>query len=327
MEVGHDIGYGVIQTLNGQYAVTGSTGSFGNGNSDVYLAFVDMGWSAQLSDSGFVIAGYTNSFGSGGYDVLVVRTDKTGNLIWQKAFGGLDWDFGNCVKASATGDSLIIAGTTYSFGYGKSDGYILKIGINGNLGWQKTYGGPEDDEFKSFVLTYNNQYAFAGSTKSLGDVKGDAWLLKTGLAGDSILSLKYGSGNKNQFFNDIKENPNNNNFHLCGGYDSLGVDSSWAMIVVLNQNGVSQSSFIHSYHEQNDEQYLTNCHFRGDEFYYIRKSIKSPFDQREEPMVSIFANNIYLVATKYGSFDPDQIYCLSKNKRQGIHRCWLYKRI
>ena len=33
---GHDIGYGVIQTLNGQYAVTGSTGSFGNGNTDAY---------------------------------------------------------------------------------------------------------------------------------------------------------------------------------------------------------------------------------------------------------------------------------------------------
>ena len=38
---GHDIGYGVLQTLNGQYAVTGSTGSFGNGNSDAYLALVD----------------------------------------------------------------------------------------------------------------------------------------------------------------------------------------------------------------------------------------------------------------------------------------------
>ncbi|HRD38687.1 MAG TPA: hypothetical protein PLC65_08650, partial [Bacteroidia bacterium] len=42
---GHDIGYGVVQTLNGQYAVTGSTSSFGNGNTDVYLALVDsMGW-------------------------------------------------------------------------------------------------------------------------------------------------------------------------------------------------------------------------------------------------------------------------------------------
>jgi hypothetical protein len=333
---GHDIGYGVIQTLNGQYAVTGSTGSFGAGNSDVYLAFVDsMGWVRweksyggfnndvgrsiiQLADSGFVIAGYTNSFGSGGYDVLVVRTDKSGNLIWQKSYGGLDWDFGYCVKTCPTGDSLIVAGSTYSYGYGKMDGYILKLDLNGNLQWQDTYGGAEDDEFKSFVLTYNNQYAFAGTTKSMGDVKGDAWLVKTGLAGDSIFSLKYGTGNKKQFFNDIKENPNNNNLHLCGGYDSLGVDSTWAMILILDPNGGYKFSFIHSYHEQNDEQYLTNAHTRGNYFYYIRKSIKSSTDHREEAMVAFFEDDLYNGATKYGSLDDDQIYCISKTKDKGF---------
>ena len=332
---GHDIGYGVIQTLNGQYAVTGSTGSFGNGNSDVYLAFVDsMGWVRweksyggvnndigrsiiQLADSGFVIAGYSNSMGNGGYDVFVVRTDKNGNLIWQKTYGGLDWDFGYEVKTSPGGDSLIVAGSTYSFGYGKLDGYILKLDLNGNKQWQKTYGGPEDDEFKSFVRTYNNQYAFAGTTKSMGDVKGDAWLVKTGLAGDSVFSYKYGTSNKKQFINQINENPYTNNFHVCGGYDSLGVDSSWAMILILNQNGALQSNFIHSYHEQNDEQYLANVHFRGNEFFYIRKSIKSNSDHREEPMISIFDNEVYVATTKYGSLDDDQLYCISKTKEKG----------
>ncbi len=333
---GHDVGYGVIQTLNGQYAVTGSTGSFGMGNTDAYLAFVDsMGWVRweksyggfnndigrsiiQLPDSGFVITGYTNSFGNGGYDVLVVRTDKVGNLIWQKAFGGLDWDFGYCVKATSGNDSLIVAGTTSSFGYGKNDGYILKLDLNGNLQWQDTYGGAEDDEFKSFTLTYNNQYAFAGTTKSMGNIKGNAWLVKTGLAGDSIFSLKYGTGNKKQFFNDIKENPGNNNFHLCGGYDSLGVDSTWAMILILDSNGGNKFNFIHSYHEQKDEQYLTNAHSKGNYFHYIRKSIKSSSDHREEALVSLFEDHLYNGATKYGSFDDDQIYCISKTKDKGF---------
>ncbi len=193
---GHDIGYSVIQTLNGHYAVTGSTGSFGNGNSDVYLAFVDsMGWVRweksyggfnndigksiiQLADSGFVIAGYTNSFGAGGYDMLVVRTDKAGTLIWQKTFGGLDWDFGNCVIEASNG-GFIICGHTYSFGYGKSDGYLVKLDINGNYQWQKTYGGNEDDNFKSIIETYNNLFTVVGATGSYGDLDGDAWLFKT----------------------------------------------------------------------------------------------------------------------------------------------------
>jgi hypothetical protein len=332
---GHDIGYSVIQTLNGHYAVTGSTGSFGNGNSDVYLAFVDsMGWVRweksyggfnndigksiiQLADSGFVIAGYTNSFGAGGYDMLVVRTDKAGTLIWQKTFGGLDWDFANAVKATPLGDSLIIAGNTYSFGYGKSDGYIVKTDLNGIFQWQKTYGGAEDDEFKSFVLTYNNQYAFAGTTKSMGDVKGDCWLFKTGLAGDSLLAVKYGNNNK-QFVNDIKEHPITKNLVFCGGYDVLGLDSTSAMLLCLNENGIFQFEDIFSYHEQKDEQFVATAYFKNNDFLYIRKSINSSFDKRLQPMISQFSNNNYVNATKYGSTDDDELFCISKTRDKGF---------
>jgi hypothetical protein len=216
---GHDVGYGVIQTLNGQYAVTGSTSSFGNGNTDVYLAIVDsMGWLRyqtsfggfnndigqsiiQLADSGFVIAGYTNSFGSGGYDMYVVRTDKNCALVWQKTIGGMDWDFGYCVKQSSDG-GFIICGSTQSYGYGKTDGYIVKLDGAGVFQWQKTYGGAEDDNFKSFVLTSDNNVAFVGKNSSLGDVNGDAWLFKADQNGDSLWASKYGD-NKKQFINDV----------------------------------------------------------------------------------------------------------------------------
>ncbi|MBK7667341.1 MAG: hypothetical protein IPJ32_08340 [Sphingobacteriaceae bacterium] len=105
--------------------------SYGGFNNDIGKSII------QLADSGFVIAGYTNSFGAGGYDMLVVRTDKAGTLIWQKTFGGLDWDFANAVKTTPLGDSLIIVGSTYSFGYGKMDGYIVKTDLNGIFQWQK----------------------------------------------------------------------------------------------------------------------------------------------------------------------------------------------
>lgn len=331
---GHDIGYGVIQTLNGQYAVTGSTGSFGSGNSDVYLALVDsMGWVRweksyggfnndigrsiiQLADSGFVMAGYTNSFGNGGYDVIVVRTDKNGNLIWQNAYGGLDWDFGYALKATAGGDSLIVGGTTYSFGYGKSDGYILKLDLNGNLQWQKTYGGAEDDEFKAFTLTYNGMYAFVGYTKSQGDIKGDAWLVKTGLAGDSVTSFKYGNANI-QFANDIKEHPVSKNFYLCGGYDQLGLDSTSSMLVCFNENGVFQFQDLFTYHERKDEQFVSNAYFKGTQYYYLRKSNYSKFDSRLHTIISVFDNNFYVNTTKYGAPEDDELFYITSTKHKG----------
>jgi hypothetical protein len=330
---GHDVGYGVIQTLNGQYAVTGSTSSFGNGNTDVYLAIVDsMGWLRyqtsfggfnndigqsiiQLADSGFVIAGYTNSFGSGGYDLYVVRTDKNCSLVWQQTIGGMDWDFGYKVLQSTDG-GFVICGSTESYGYGKTDGYIVKLNAAGVFQWQKTYGGPEDDNFKSFVMTYNGMMAFAGTTKSMGDVKGDCWLFKTDLMGDSVLSVKYGNTYR-QYVNDIDENPVTKNFIFSGAYDKDGLDSTAAMILCLDENGIFQFEDIHSYHEQKDEQYVSAVHIRNNEMYYIRKSQYSNVDPRLQPMLSHFNNNSYIAATKYGSLDEDELFQISRTRNKG----------
>ena len=42
----------------------------------------------SLSDGGFAIAGYTWSKGAGGEDMWLLRLDASGNIIWDKTFGG-----------------------------------------------------------------------------------------------------------------------------------------------------------------------------------------------------------------------------------------------
>lgn len=331
---GHDIGYGVIQTLNGQYAVTGSTGSFGNGSSDVYLALVDsFGWVRweksyggfnndigrsiiQLADSGFVIAGYTNSLGAGGYDVFVVRTDKTGNLIWQKAFGGLDWDFGYCVKATPLGDSLIIAGSTYSFGYGKMDGYILKTDLNGVFQWQDTYGGDEDDEFKSFSLTSDNRYVFAGTTKSMGDVNGDCWLVKTGLAGDSVFSLKYGD-NKKQYINDIVEG-SGGELVMAGATDIAGLDTTWGYLLSVNQNGGFnyENNFPRS-EKFKGYQLTTVTRGNNTNYIFVYKTYEAPAGFKLEPLFMDITGMWPTILNTYGGTSNEEIFDISKTKDRG----------
>lgn len=216
---GYDVGYDVKQTLDKGYIITGSTSSWGAGNTDVYLLKLDsMGHVKfqntfgnanndigkevlQLPDSSYVIVGYTSSFGFGGYDVFLVKADKYGQLEWQKTIGGTDWDFAHSIQQTTDG-GYIIGGSTYSYGYGNEDGYVVKIDATGNVMWSKTFGGPEDDSFKSVIQTTDGGIALCGTTKSYGDANGDAWVFKLNSNGDSAWSKRYG-GVKEDFVNKV----------------------------------------------------------------------------------------------------------------------------
>lgn len=238
---GYDYGYDIKQTLDGGYIIVGSTSSFGAGNTDVYLVKLDsMGtkkWErtfgsynndvgksvVQLADSSYVMLGYTNSNGNGGYDMYLVKTDKSGNLTWQYTYGGTDWDFGYSLKATSDG-GFIMCGTTYSFGRGQADGYIIKTNASGALQWNRTYGGAQDDEFKSVIQTSDGNYALAGYTKSYNDANGDAWIFKIDAAGDSLYSDSRG-GAFYDFYNAVTE-LQNTNLYFSGGNRSLANDAN-----------------------------------------------------------------------------------------------------
>ncbi len=258
---GYDVGYDVKQTLNNGYIITGSTSSFGQGNTDLYLLRLDsmgnrkfeksfgsynneVGKSVvQLSDSSFVAVGYTNSTGFGGYDIFLLKTDKNGNLLWQKTIGGSDWDFAYSLQTTFDG-GFVIAGTTYSYGHGNADGYVVKTDGNGNVVWTKTYGGLYDDEFKSIVQTSDGGFALTGYTKSYNDVdSGDVWVFKLDIMGDSLWCKFYGGG-REDFANQIMEHPSGE-LYAVGGTKSFGTNlnyySGYSFRVYSNGNFYNQT--------------------------------------------------------------------------------------
>jgi len=206
---GYDEASSIQQTTDGGYIVAGWTKSFGPGLENVYILKLnskgEVEWQKtfggkdddeansiqQTKDGGYIVAGWTKSFGSGGLDAFVLKLDSKGELEWQKTFGGGDSDEVNSIQQTTDG-GYIVAGWTYSFGSGWQDVYILKLNSKGEVEWQKTFGGWNDDEANSIQQTIDGGYIVAGVTGSFGFGEQDAYILKLNLKGEAEWQKTFG---------------------------------------------------------------------------------------------------------------------------------------
>jgi hypothetical protein len=330
---GIDIGYSGKPTLDKQYIVTGSTSSYGAGNTDVYLVKVDsMGfpiWEMiyggfnndvgksviQLPDSGFVVAGFTNSFGAGGYDAYILRTDKKGTLIWQKTFGGLDWDFANDLVLASDG-GIVVCGNTSSFGAGKKDGLMLKYDLAGNLIWQKIIGGIENEELRSVIKTNDNLLASVGLTQSKGDVNGDCYFVKFDLNGDTLFTKYFGGPGKDHA-NDIVQK-NSSEFVICGAKTYSASPNTESLMYGLSASG----TFLWENHYTDspglDEEFFSNCEvgYHPSFTSYTRNRPKSPFKMQTSIFVGL-PLGIYYKITEEGGIEDEFCYSIESTPDGG----------
>ncbi|MCK4345550.1 MAG: carboxypeptidase regulatory-like domain-containing protein, partial [Bacteroidales bacterium] len=146
-----DASHHVQQTYDGGYIISGSTQSFGAGLTDVYLIktdeYGDTLWTKtfggshhdeglsvqQTNDGGYIISGSTISFGEGYRDVYLIKTDKYGDTLWTKTFGGSSTgEIGHEVQQTNDG-GYIITGFIESYDPANYDVYLIKTDEYGNI--------------------------------------------------------------------------------------------------------------------------------------------------------------------------------------------------
>jgi hypothetical protein len=191
-----DVATSVVETSDGGYALAGQTSSFGDGSFDFWLVKTDvsgnMQWDKtyggigleqarsliQTSDGGYALAGQTSSFGDGSDNFWLVKTDVSGNMQWDKTYGGIGEEKANSLIQTSDG-GYALAGETRSSIVAMPDFWLVKVDSSGNLEWNKTYGGPDMDIAYSVVEASDGGYALAGYTDSFGAGSSDFWLVKT----------------------------------------------------------------------------------------------------------------------------------------------------
>lgn len=128
--------------------------------------------------------------------LLTAQTQRLQPAVeWQKTFGGSKYDFANTVIPTTDHGFLVVGGSHSNDGQvtghhgstDSSDAWVIKLNQQGDMEWQRSYGGSNTDWFKHAVQAANGDFICVGSTRSTdGDVTGlhganamhDVWVVR-----------------------------------------------------------------------------------------------------------------------------------------------------
>ncbi|MEO0038526.1 MAG: hypothetical protein RIQ59_1737 [Bacteroidota bacterium] len=191
-------------------------------------------------DGGFILAGTSNSDTGfhkkdsckGGTDFWVFKLNAKGEEQWQRTIGGTGQDEllsvfqttdgGYILGGSSSSDATIVATTgkkalttskkdltsKSTSSRGSMDYWIVKLNAEGEVQWQKTFGGKYVDELRSMEQTKDGGYILGGYSNSpeSGDKTepsigiGDYWVVKIDNSGTIEWQRTYGGNGDNQLY-------------------------------------------------------------------------------------------------------------------------------
>lgn len=195
----------------------------------------------QTSDGGFMIIGDVSTNNGditgnhGGTDIWIVKLYASGTIQWQKTYGGSNDEWQPKISKTPDGGYIFICTSNSVNGdvtgnHGMRDIWVVKIDAAGNIQWQRSLGGSNNEDLGSIKTTADGGYILCGYTLSNdGDVtgnhgSGDAWVVKLASTG-AVVWTKCCGGSGDDRANDIIET-NDGNFVFAGEASSTNGDLS-----------------------------------------------------------------------------------------------------
>ncbi len=208
---------------------------FGGDSADIIMKILPVdenkillcGYSKSLEGSGNKTA---ENFGA--EDFWLIMIDTSGNIIWQKTYGGTNSD--KLTDAVLHNNRIYVIGTTESDSSGNktshligaSDIWILCLDTSGNIIYDKTYGGTRDEIGPSIAVTDNYVYIGASSYSDSSGTKTENrigiinyWCLKTDHAGNYIDDETIGGGRSDV----LSKITSNGDVLVVAGYSSSSI--------------------------------------------------------------------------------------------------------
>lgn len=239
--------------------------TFGGDSTDLFSEIVELPDGYLLVGSSISLASGNKSAGTnGGYDYWVVKIDKNGKKIWDRNYGGSENDFLLSAHGLNNGN-ILLGGNSFSNksgeksddSFGGSDYWVLVIDFEGEVVWDLTMGGSEDDVLTSlfeddgvFIGGYSD--SDISGTKSANSYGGyDYWIMKLSeLDGSVEWDFTYG-GTDDDFLDVLLPDDHSTSIVATGSTNSTtggsktsvnyGLSDYW--IIKIDSAGTTQWDF------------------------------------------------------------------------------------
>ena len=177
--------YSVCQTRDSGFAFAGFTNTFGAGYPDLYVVKVSksarLEWTRTIggdnddygfsilnnADGSFTVGGESFSYSLGSMDMYIINLDQRGNYKWGRTTGGPDLEFIRSIVPASDG-GYVAVGSTYSFGAGERDMFIVKTDSAGNTCANTTMPVPHIDSGGTLLKYTVQMYNISPTIMSVG---------------------------------------------------------------------------------------------------------------------------------------------------------------
>ena len=199
----------------------------------------------QTLDGGYLAAGQTESSYFEPNNAWLIKTDSSGNKLWDKTFGTADtYDSFSSMNEADDGNFIT------SLNYGSS-ACLMKINSNGEELWRKVISDSQYAYPYSAIPAHNGGYLVVGVDYGSGNIEDDsvAWIVKTDENGIIDWEKNFDTSKDDQFLDAIQSQ--DDGYVIVGETNCDWLVSSNAWIVKTDMNGVKLWDSIFSGSEMN----------------------------------------------------------------------------
>jgi hypothetical protein len=250
-----DICYAARQTQDDGYILIGQTriieGEYldvllvktdGNGNEQWKKTFggeqTDYGCAVeQTSDGGYLLVGNTLSYGPVNMNVWLIKTDTSGNELWNKtlSFGEHTSDEAFSMQRTADNGYIILGVTMEGNDW---DIWVIKINQAGIIQWEKTFDRTTEDYGYSVQQTNDNGFIIVGCSRTAEPFDKDLWLIKTDANGNQQWNRIFGKSGYESGYS-VKQTQDGG-YIIAGETSSYGTDEADLWLIKTNTIGYEE---------------------------------------------------------------------------------------